>query len=352
MSALDGVVPVILSGGAGSRLWPLSTDTLPKQFMTIFGDLSLFQRTVLRFGAASRDRLVIVANAGHRAVIEAQLSAIDIAPAAVILEPFRRDSAAAVVAAAEIVEARFGADAVMAAVPSDALIRDVDGFRERLGLAVRAAQQGHIAMLGVTPTRAATEFGYIQIGAPLDGAAGAFAAARFVEKPSGEVARGYLASGDYLWNSGMFIVEAGALMAEARAAMPEIVKHVAAAIANGVKDRAALTLDAEGFGLCPSTSIDYGLIEKVSNTAVVPVAFDWSDVGNWRSAGEALGQDPARNTLVGDVVAREASDVIAISHGLPIRLMGVAGIAIIASSDGVLVVPVERSGEIKALLEG
>ncbi|MEO1200744.1 MAG: sugar phosphate nucleotidyltransferase [Pseudomonadota bacterium] len=346
------LVPVILSGGAGRRLWPLSTEEQPKQFLKLWpGGRSLFQMTLERIGALDTAPPVIIANVRQAGLIGDALAVVGGEDASLLLEPLRRDTAPAIAAAAVHVHDRFGPDTVMAVLPSDHVIDDHASFAGAMDVACAAAGDGFLCTFGIPPTRPASEFGYIELGAQVSGLSNVLHIARFVEKPDADRAAQLVEAGGHLWNSGMFVFRVDAFLAEAEAYMSDGLDAARHAVRGATADpgSSGLVLDAQAFARAPAISIDYAVFEKSGQAAVVPAGFDWSDLGNWASVHDSLGGDIATG---GDARVLDSDTVLALSDGIPLRVLGVTGLAVIASADGVLIVGLDRAAEVKRLLDG
>lgn len=345
------ILPIILSGGAGARLWPLSTERSPKQFLRIWdGGRSLFQDTVLRLVGEGFEDSAVICNIAQESLVRRDAEDIGVALAMVLLEPARRDSAAAIAAAAAWAEEIYGPDVVLAVFPSDHRIADAAAFRDLVRRAAAVAADGHVVTFGIAPTRPATEFGYIERGAALAGFPEAYAVAQFREKPDPETARAYVTSGRFDWNSGMFVFTARAFREAAGRHMADIWDVARNAIARGRARPGALEIDPESFSRARQTSIDYALMEKAERVAVLPARFAWSDVGNWGAVHEALASAPDVNVMQGDVVAKDTAATLVITDRLPVRVMGVEGIAVVVSEHGVLVTRLDQAARIKEVL--
>ncbi len=331
------VTPVILAGGVGSRLWPLSTPERPKQFLPLAGGGTLFQETLGRLGEpALFGPAVVVANARHGATIASQAEAAGAPLERLILEPVARNSAPAIAAAAYSV----APETLLLVAPADHLIRETALFHGIVENAAAAAANGAIVTFGVTPTRPETGFGYIRAGAPL-GAASAFAVEAFVEKPDLETARSYLASGAYLWNSGMFLFRAGDLRAELERLAPEVSRAAEAAVRDGAETEIAgaraLALDEARFAEAPSISIDYAVMEKTERAAVCPAALTWSDIGSWDALADARPADAAGNHAEGAIALIDCRNVFALSEGVKVAAIGLENVVVVTSGDTVLI---------------
>ncbi len=349
---MKSIIPVLLCGGGGTRLWPLSTEDKPKQFQDLFGDGTLFQETLRRAKAAGAERAVVVGAARHRdAILHDILVLGSDAPACeLLLEPSRRDSAAAIAAGAAFVAERYGAERVVAVLPCDHRIPDAKAFGEALRRAAEIAEAGRLCTFGIMPTHPATGYGYI-MRSDLAVGAGGYAAAAFVEKPDMARARSYLASGRHYWNGGMFIFRADAFAAEGDLHMPEVMRAARAAVRNGVESAAGVwSLDPEAFEQAPRISIDYALFEKSERVAVLPTTFAWSDVGAWDAVYDETPADADGLVTRGDVVSAEVSNSLIIGAGIRVAALGVSGLVVVATPEGVLVTTRSQAGDIKRVV--
>ncbi|HTT79700.1 MAG TPA: mannose-1-phosphate guanylyltransferase/mannose-6-phosphate isomerase [Stellaceae bacterium] len=342
--------PVILSGGSGTRLWPMSRALYPKQLLALTGDKSLLQQTALRLaGDPDFAPPLIVANEEHRFIIAEQLRAVGVTAAALVLEPVGRNTApAATVAALRLV--RDDPDALMLVMPSDHVILDRAEFRAAVARAAAAAQAGRLVTFGIAPERAETGYGYIAKGVPLAGAEGAFAVARFVEKPDPATAERYVASGDYFWNSGIFLFPAARYLAEIERLCPAMRDACARALAGARADDDFLRLDKAAFSDCPADSIDYAVMEKTEHAAIVPVAMGWSDLGSWDALWQIAAKDNRGNALVGNVVAEDTGNCYLRSEAGLVAAIGVADLVVVATDDAVMVAPRDRTQDVKRLV--
>lgn len=345
-------IPVVLCGGSGTRFWPASTDENPKQFLRIWQGSSLFQITIRRLVKACGVAPLVICNTLHETAVREQLAEIGVAGSTILLEPERRDSAAAIAAAAAWVARSHGAEVPLGVFPSDQLIRDEAAFEAALAIAAAAAGKGHLVTFGITPDRPATEFGYIERAAPCPDQPGAFRVARFHEKPEFDAAVGYLAAGGFDWNSGMFIFTARTFEAEAAVHMPAIQRAAAAAVA-GAKPGAhpgSFLLDPAAFGAAEKNSIDYALFERSAAVATVPLDCGWCDLGNWQAAHAELPKDGAGNVLQGDVRVKGCENSIVIAESLAVRVLGVSDVAVVAGPAGVLVARLDQAVRLKDVL--
>ena len=352
MPVTPKIYPVILSGGAGKRLWPMSRTHYPKQLLPLYGSQSLLQQTALRLSDNERyNPPLVIANEAHRFIVAEQLGEIGLRPQAIVLEPAGRNTAPAAAAAALLLE-RLDPGAIMALLPSDHVIRDAPGFQTAMSQAVAAADKGHLVTFGIEPDRAETGYGYIEKGEAIAGAANAHHVAEFVEKPDLPTAESYLASGKHLWNSGMFVMPVAVLLAEMRRLCPEIVAAVEAALAGAEPDLDFQRLETNAFSACPSDSIDYAVMERTDQAAVVPANFGWNDVGAWHALCDLAEKTDEGNAILGDVVARDSSGCYLRSEdGRLVAAIGLTDMILISTADAVMAVPRDRAGEVKDLVE-
>ena len=340
--------PVILSGGSGSRLWPLSRSLYPKQLLPLSSERTMIQETALRAGPSHFARPVIICNEAHRFIVAEQMQEIGITPLRLVLEPIGRNTAPAIAAAAMIL-AKTDPDAIMAVLPSDHVITDQAGFLEALGHAGIAASAGHLVTFGMKPTAPETGYGYIQRGAPLT--EGSFKVERFIEKPDLERARAMTAQPEFLWNSGMFVFKASVFLDEVKRFCPDILTAVSASIDNAAEDIDFLRLEAAAFAQSPSASIDYAVMEHTARAAVVPSDFGWSDVGSWSALWEITGKSLAGNVETGDVISVDCQDSYLRGDGVLVAGVGLKDIIVVATEDAVLVADRGRVQEVKKIVE-
>ena len=329
----EPIIPLIMCGGAGTRLWPASREGRPKQFLPLFGPHSTFQNTVLRVSdPALFGRPIIVTNGNYRFLVSEQLAAIGI-EADILLEPLRRDSGPAIAAGAAFASSRDG-DPLVVALAADHVVKDTEGFAVACRTARDAAAEGRIVTFGVRPSRAATEYGYIRPGAEIG--AGAFAVAQFVEKPTAATAERYVAEG-YLWNSGNFMFRASVLLDEYRGFEFDSAAAVVAAVEGAGTDLGFVTLDPKAFAHANAKSIDYAVMERTKSAAVIPVSYGWSDVGSWNAVWELSQHDSAGNAANGPSVFVDTRNCYASSDQALVSLYGVENVVVISSQDAVLV---------------
>jgi mannose-1-phosphate guanylyltransferase / mannose-6-phosphate isomerase len=344
------IYPVVLSGGSGTRLWPMSRSLQPKQLLSLDGAGSLLQQTVRRVVDPARFAApLVVANEEHRFIIAEQLREIDVRPRALVLEPVGRNTApAACVAALALAEE--DPQALMLVLPSDHAIGDVAAFHAAVERAAAGAAAGALVAFGVTPERPETGYGYIRSGAPLAGVEGAFSVAEFVEKPDAEHAQQYIAAGDHFWNSGMFLFPARLFLNELERLAPDIVAACRRAIAEAARDADFVRLSKAAFDASPSDSIDYAVMEKTRRAAIVPVAMGWSDVGSWDALWQMSQKDAAGNAIAGNVVAEDTSNCYLRSTAGLVAAIGVENLVVVATDDAVMVAPRNRTQDVKKLV--
>ncbi|WP_206211953.1 mannose-1-phosphate guanylyltransferase/mannose-6-phosphate isomerase [Wenzhouxiangella sp. XN24] len=344
------IVPVILSGGSGTRLWPLSRQLYPKQLLPLVGKDTMLQATLRRLeGLDGVADPIIVCNEEHRFLVAEQLRQIDVDPAAILLEPAGRNTAPAVAlaAAAALQDREQGDDPILLVLPADHVIRNAEAFRAALQVGARLAAEDKLVTFGVVPDRPETGYGYIRAAARN----GAAAVEQFVEKPDPALAEKYVASGDYFWNSGMFMFRAGRYIEELRNHRPEIVTQCVAAIAAAKNDLDFTRVDRDAFEACPSDSIDYAVMEKTEYAWVVPLDAGWSDVGSWASLHDACDADPAGNVTVGDVLMEDTQRCYLYAESRLVAAVGLADCVVVETKDAVLVAPRDRVQEVKQLVE-
>jgi len=349
MSAM--LQPVILSGGSGTRLWPLSRALYPKQLLALTGAQTLLQETALRLRAvAGAAAPLVVCNHEHRFLIAEQLLEAGVEPAGIVLEPVGRNTAPAVAVAA-LRAAATAPDAVLLVLPADHLIRDPAAFGAAVAVGVRAAEAGRLVTFGVRPQRAETGYGYIEQGRALDAVDGAFEVARFVEKPSQAAAEALVASGRHHWNSGIFVFRADAYLAALERHAPAVLAAATDALEGAMRDLDFTRLEAEAFKRAPSISIDYAVMEKTDRAAVVPVEMGWSDVGSWSALWEVSDKTAEGNVLIGDVYARDVTGSFIRSDGRLLAAIGVDDLIVVETQDATLIAAKDRAQDVKGAVE-
>jgi mannose-1-phosphate guanylyltransferase/mannose-6-phosphate isomerase len=339
---------VLLSGGSGTRLWPLSREAYPKQFLPLVGERTMLQDTWQRVSPLVDGAPIVVANEAHRFLAAEQLRVVGVDHAAILLEPSGRNTAPAIAAAAlEAIAA--DQDPLLLVLPSDHVVRDVDAFRAAVHRARPAAEDGALVTFGVVPHAPETGFGYIHSGAAQVGAAEVVPVSRFIEKPDAATAQGYLDAGGYYWNSGMFLFRASRYLAELERFRPDILDAVRRAHGKASRDGDFIRLDAEAFDGCPSDSIDYAVMEKTDRAMVLPVDIGWSDVGSWSALWAVSEQDDDGNTRHGDVIAVDSRNSYAYARRL-VALVGVDDLVVVETDDAVLVAHKDRVQQVKEVV--
>ncbi len=344
------IFPVILSGGSGTRLWPLSRGALPKQLLPLHGDRTMIQETVARVRLPGAAAPILICNDDHRFLVAEQMQEIGLAPSAIVLEPVGRNTAPAAAVAA-LVAGENDPKAIIALFPSDHVVSDEPAFQAALAIAVKAAEAGNIVTFGLKPTAPETGYGYIERGDALAEADGAFKVRAFREKPDAATAAGYLADGNYFWNGGMFVFRADVLLEELEKYAPGILPPVREAVAKAVRDLDFIRLDADRFAEAPNISIDYAVMEKTARAAVVPCNIGWNDVGSWSSLWEIRQQDADGNVLQGDVVVHDTKSSFVHSERMLTALVGVENLVVIATKDAVLVADKAHAQDVKAIVD-
>ena len=330
------IVPVILSGGSGQRLWPLSRELCPKQLINLVSDRSLLQETAQRLNGGPFADPVIVCNDSHRFIVAEQLRAVDISARAIILEPSRRNTAPAAALAAHFLLRR-NPGAVMLLAPSDHVISRPKEFRNAVAVATKAAEKGKLVTFGIVPDHPATGYGYIRKGNGVEGVEGCFAIDRFAEKPDAATAASYIAEGNYFWNGGIFLFEAATYIETLESLRPDIVAACRKAIEEGRDDLDFFRPGEAAFNACPAESIDYAVMENTASGAVVPVDMGWSDVGSWASLWRIGDKDSDGNVKAGDVVTENVRDSYLRTDGPLLAAIGLENVIVIATGDAVLV---------------
>ncbi len=349
-SASPHIKPVILCGGSGTRLWPMSRKLYPKQFLPLVsGNHSLLQDTMLRANAVSGGSdAIVVCNEEHRFLVAGQLAAVH-AVALQVLEPEGRNTAAAVAAAAVVAESE---DPVLLVLSSDHAISDLKAFGEAVTRAAALANAGYLVTFGIRPTHPETGFGYIERGEPIAGASGAYHIERFVEKPPVERAQALIDTGHAYWNSGMFAFRSSRLIEEMQKFRPDILAAARRSIAESSRDLGFLRLGREAFLACPSEALDRAVMERTERAAVIPAEFAWSDVGSWMAMWELSAKDAGGNAVRGDVRLQDTRDSLVFSNHRLVATLGVNNLVIVETADALLVADRSRSQEVREIVEG
>jgi mannose-1-phosphate guanylyltransferase/mannose-6-phosphate isomerase len=344
------ITPVLLSGGSGTRLWPVSRALHPKQLQPLLGERTMLQETALRLTGEQFADPLIVCNDEHRFTIAAQLQSVGITPQSIVLEPKGRNTAPAAAVAALILREQ-SSDALMLLAASDHAIDDVPSFHAAVRVAANAARDEYLVSIGITPTRPETGYGYIDRGPELRLVPGAFAVRRFIEKPSREIAERFVKSGTYLWNASIFLFGASTYLEELQKHAPEVLAEAEAALKASRRDLDFLRLDREAFDRCPSISVDYAVMERTRRAAVVPADIGWSDVGSWSVLWERGAKDPDGNVTIGDVIVEDSKGNFIRSDSRLVAALGVDDLVIVATNDAVLVAPRERDQDVKRIVD-
>ncbi len=355
---VDGpVVPVILSGGMGSRLWPMSRSKYPKQFLS-FSDnpnTSLLQQTAQRIGRKKpMQSPVVVSNEEHRFLVAEHMKAAGFEDADIILEPMMRNTAPAITAAALYIRSLYK-NALMLVLPSDHIITDEQAFEKGVSLAADAAREGHLVTFGIAPEYPETGYGYIRQGKMLNGALdgkGIFEVNQFVEKPDAETAGKYLDSGEYSWNSGMFMFPVDTFLDEMEAHQPEVMKQVTQAVEKAKRETDFIRLDEESFAASPSISVDYAVMEHTDKAALVPMSCGWSDAGAWDALWRIGNKDADGNVIKGTSYTQDVKNsYLHAGDGPPIAALGIEDLVVVSTKDMVLVTKKDRAQDVKQLME-
>ena len=339
------MIPVILSGGSGTRLWPLSREGFPKQFLSLVGQESMLQATWNRVSGVATAPPIVVAGEDHRFMVAEQLREVGCSNPTILLEPAARNTAPAI-AVASLEAMSHGADPLLLVLPSDHVIADVAAFQHALRDGARAAEQGQLVTFGILPTAPETGYGYIQAEA----GEGVRKVKRFVEKPDADTAQTYLSSGQYFWNSGMFLFKASAYIDALQQHQPAMLDACRAALANARRETDFVRLDRAAFERSPSDSIDYAVMERTDRAAVLPIDVGWNDVGSWSALWEVAEQDNEGNAHHGDVIAEQCKNTLAWSDHRLVTLLGIEDVVVVDTADAVLVAHKDKVQEIKAIV--
>lgn len=345
------ITPVILSGGSGTRLWPVSRELNPKQFLDFFGQNSLFQKSILRVNSDSFSKPIVVCNNEHRFTVAEEMRKISVEPNSIILEPCGRNTAPAIAMAALAVMTNDKANDVILVMPSDHIILQEDKFIEHVKNSYQAAADGYLITFGIKPDKAETGYGYIKKSSKIDNFSEVFAVEKFIEKPDLETAQKFLTDGNYLWNSGIFMFRASAYLEALQKYHNDIFISCINAHNKARQDLDFTRVGVEDFEACKNISIDYAVMEKAQKVAVVPVSIGWSDVGSWQAVAESSAVDENGNSLLGDSFAlKTKNSYINSRHGI-VAAIGVENLVIISLKDVVLVLNKDNAQDVKKMFE-
>ena len=345
---IDAIVPVILSGGSGTRLWPVSRESFPKQLWPLVSERTMLQDTALRARGPGFAAPIVVCNNEHRFLVADQMRAAGIDDLSIVLEPIGRNSAPAITAAALLAPSP---DSVLWMMAADSAITDTGALQDALARAVKAARAGRIVTFGMKPHRPETAYGYIEVGPELAEAPGVFDLSRFVEKPNAATAAELVDGGKHLWNSGMFVFTARTLLREMQEHAPEVLAAIEQAVAAKKQDLDFIRLDPAAFAACPNISLDYAVAERTSHAAVVPTSIGWSDVGSWDALWERLPKDADGNAAVGDVLLEGSENCFVRSDGILTAVVGLQDAVVVVTRDAVLAMHRNRAQDVKRIVD-
>ena len=343
------MIPVILSGGSGSRLWPLSRKQYPKQFLALTGEHTLFQQTLERLVFEGMEPPVVVSNLEHRFIVQEQLEALSLKTQSILLEPFGRNTAPAVAIAAMKLMAE-GRDELLLILPADHVIEDQRAFQRALALATNAAEKGEMVLFGVPADRPETGYGYIKSGDERGLPDGVIRVERFVEKPDEARAQQFVEEGGYFWNSGMFLFRASRFLEELKKHDADIYDTCLLALERSQHDGDLINIDAATFECCPDNSIDYAVMEKTRRACVVPLAAGWNDVGSWSSIWEVHDKDADGNVTMGDVVVHDSHNCLVHGNGKLVSVVGLEDIVVVETKDAMMIAHKDRVQDVKKVV--
>jgi mannose-1-phosphate guanylyltransferase / mannose-6-phosphate isomerase len=347
------IVPVILSGGSGSRLWPLSREAFPKQFIDLVGEESLFSQTITRLETYSEPIAppIIIANSEHRFIVASELQKSNLLNgSSILLEPFQRNTAPAICLATLRAKQLYGESAVLLILPADHIIADKHGFIESIKLGKKLSEDGLGVTFGIKPTAPHTGYGYIKIQKNMNHSDW-FKSVKFVEKPDLKTAKSYFESSEYFWNSGIFMFRIDTLLAELATHEPSILEYTKQSLSGAKEDLDFIRIDSDSFAKCPSISLDYAVMEKTTSTVVVPLNSTWSDVGSWNSLLESSQKDEQGNYQKGDVILEDVKNSLIFSDSRLVVGLGISDQIVIETPDAVLVADRNSSEQVKKVVE-
>ena len=345
---LTKILPVIMSGGSGSRLWPLSRQLNPKQFLPLANDLSMLQVTIQRLKGIDSALPLLICNEQHRFLAAEQLRQLNLEQANILLEPVGRNTAPAIALAA-LQACNESDDPILLILAADHLIKDVEAFQTCIQTALPLAQDGKLVTFGIVPTHAETGYGYIEQG--IDVGIGGFKVSRFVEKPDLVTAQEYLANGSYFWNSGMFMFRASRYLQELETFRPDILAACRAALAGGSQDMHFTRVDEAAFAACPDNSVDYAVMEKTSDAVMVPLDAGWSDIGSWAALWDVSDKDEQGNVFKGDVLNQRSNNTYVHADSRLVATVGLDDLVIVETKDAVLVAHKDHVQDVKKIVE-
>ena len=343
------MIPVILSGGSGSRLWPLSRKQFPKQFLALTGEHTLFQQTLERLVFEGMDTPIVVCNKDHRFIVNEQLANRKLESQRILMEPFGRNTAPAVALTAMML-VNEGRDELMLVLPADHVIDDQKALQRALALATVAAERGEMVLFGVPATKPETGYGYIRSSQDALLPEGVARVAQFVEKPDEKRAAEFVQAGGYFWNSGMFLFRASRFLEELKKHDPDIYDTCLLTLERSQEDGDSLSIDEATFACCPDNSIDYAVMEKTDRACVVPLAAGWNDVGSWSALWDVQDKDSNGNSHTGDVVMHDSHNCLAHSQSKLVTLVGLDDVVVVETKDAVMVVHKDRVQDVKQLV--
>ncbi|WP_236172806.1 mannose-1-phosphate guanylyltransferase/mannose-6-phosphate isomerase [Pseudomonas pseudonitroreducens] len=343
------MIPVILSGGSGSRLWPLSRKQYPKQFLALTGEHTLFQQTLSRLVFEGMEPPVVVSNQEHRFIVQEQLEELSLKTQSILLEPFGRNTAPAVAIAAMKLMAE-GRDELLLILPADHVIEDQRAFQRALALATNAAEKGEMVLFGVPANRPETGYGYIKAGDERGLPDGVIRVERFIEKPDETRAQQFVEDGGYFWNSGMFLFRASRFLEELKKHDADIYDTCLLALERSQHDGELISIDAATFECCPDNSIDYAVMEKTRRACVVPLSAGWNDVGSWSSIWEVHDKDDDGNVTMGDVMVHDSHNCLVHGNGKLVSVIGLEDIVVVETKDAMMIAHKDRVQDVKKVV--
>jgi mannose-1-phosphate guanylyltransferase len=341
------ITPVIMAGGSGSRLWPLSRSLYPKQFLALTDELTMLQTTVQRLSNLDVNAPLVICNEEHRFIVAEQLRALDIT-GSIILEPVGRNTAPAIALAAEV--AVNDNDPLLLVLAADHVIQNTGAFIDAVKNAIPLAQAGKLVTFGIVPTQAHTGYGYIKRGNAVSNSSG-YDVNAFVEKPDSNTAANYLKSGEYYWNSGMFLIKASRYLQELQKYRPEILNACKKALEHTTHDNDFVRLDAEAFALCPDESVDYAVMENTTDAVVVPLDVGWNDIGAWSALWEVNEKDEEGNAIFGDTILQDTTNSLIHGGERLIATVGLDNVVIVDTKDALLVACKDKVQDVKVIVE-